>query len=138
MLHAKVGWRRLVEAQPSVEAMVAEKAVNPLPVAAQHHAGLRRYAPRFLAAFQFRASRRGDPIAAIELLTQMHRENRRALPNKFPIRHLDEPAKKLILAGGKPDRPSTKLRRSAHCAIGCPPATSGWREASLIARSTNI
>src|SRR6202167_1719441 len=106
MLHAKVGWRRLVEAQPSVEAMVAEKAVNPLPVAAQHHAGLRRYAPRFLAAFQFRASRRGDPmIAAIELLTQMHRENRRALPNKFPIRHLDEPAKKLILAGGKPDRP---------------------------------
>src|SRR5271166_3776907 len=30
MLHAKVGWRRLVEAQPSVEAMVAEKAVNPL------------------------------------------------------------------------------------------------------------
>ena len=72
MLHAKVGWRRLVEAQPSVEAMVAEKAVNPLPVAAQHHAGLRRYAPRFLAAFQFRASRRGDPmIAAIELLTQM-------------------------------------------------------------------
>jgi hypothetical protein len=32
------------------------------PVAAQHHAGLRRYAPRFLAAFQFRASRRGDPM----------------------------------------------------------------------------
>jgi TnpA family transposase len=106
MLCAKVGWRRLVEAQPSVEAMVAEKAVNPLPVAAQHHAGLRRYAPRFLAAFQFRSSRRGDSVlAAIELLTQMHRENRRALPDKFPIGHLDEPEKKLILAGGKPDRP---------------------------------
>ena len=42
MLRAKVGWRRLVEAQPSVEAMVAEKAVSPLPAAAQHHAGLRR------------------------------------------------------------------------------------------------
>ncbi|HWY83103.1 MAG TPA: hypothetical protein VNY10_14450, partial [Roseiarcus sp.] len=64
MLRAKVGWRRLVEAQPTVEAMVAEKAVNPLPVAAQHHAGLRRYAPRFLAAFQFRASRRGDSVLA--------------------------------------------------------------------------
>ena len=87
MLRAKVGWRRLVEAQPSVEAMVAEKAVNPLPVAAQHHAGLRRYAPRFLAAFQFRSSRRGNSVlAAIELLTQMHREKRRALPDKFPIR----------------------------------------------------
>jgi hypothetical protein len=35
----------------------------------------------------------------------MHRENRRALLNRFPIGHLDEPAKKLILAGGKPDRP---------------------------------
>jgi Domain of unknown function (DUF4158) len=106
MLHDKVGWRRLIEAQPLVEAMVAEKAVNPLPGAAQHHAGLRRYAPRFLAAFQFRASRRADPmIAAIELLTQMHRENRRALPNKLPIGHLDEPAKKLILERGKPDRP---------------------------------
>ena len=44
-------------------------------------------------------------LAAIELLTQMHRENRRALPDKFPIGHLDEPEKKLILAGGKPDRP---------------------------------
>ena len=107
MLRAKVGWRRLVEAQPSVEAMVAEKAVNPLPVAAQHHAGLRRYAPRFLAAFQFRASRRGDFVrAAIELLDQhAFRENWRALPDKFPIGHLDEPEKKLIFAGGKPDRP---------------------------------
>jgi hypothetical protein len=106
MLHAKVGWRRLVEAQPSVEAMVAEKVVNPLLVAARHHAGLRKYAPRFLAAFEFRTSRRGDPVlAGIELLTQMHRENRRALPNKFPIGHLDESAKKLILAGGKSDRP---------------------------------
>jgi hypothetical protein len=77
-----------------------------LPVAAQHYAGLRRNAPRFLAAFQFRASRLGDSVlAAIELLTQMHRENRRALPDKFPIGHLDEPEKKLILAGGKPDRP---------------------------------
>jgi hypothetical protein len=104
--NGKVGWHRLIEAQSSVEAMVAEKAVNLLPGAAQHDAGLRRYAPRFLAAFQFRASRRGDPmIAAIELLTQMHRENRRALPNKLPIGHLDEPAKKLILEHGKPDRP---------------------------------
>jgi hypothetical protein len=62
--------------------------------------------PRFLAAFQFRALRRGDSVlAAIELLTQMHRELRRALPDKFPIGHLDEPEKKLILAGGKLDRP---------------------------------
>src|SRR6204780_3375567 len=106
MLRAKVGWRRLVEAQPSVEAMVAEKAVNPPPVPAQHPAGLRRYVPRFLAAFQFRASRRGDSVlAAIELLTQMHREHRRALPDKFPIGHLDEREKKLILAGDKLDRP---------------------------------
>ena len=77
-------------------------------------------------------------IAAIELLTQMYRENRRALPNKFPIGHLDGSAKKLILAGGKPDRPLTKSRRLAHFAIGSAPATSGWREAALIARSTNI
>src|ERR1700721_2097669 len=127
--------------------MVAEKAVNPLPVAAQHHAGLRRYVPRFLAAFQFRSSRRGDPVlAAIELLTQMHRENRRALPDKFPIGHLDEPEKKLILAGGKTERAphhapplcARRARRLAHFAIGYAPATSGWREAALIARSTNI
>ena len=68
----------------------------------------------------------------------MHRENRRALPDKFPIGHLDEREKKLILAGGKPDRPLYKSRRLAHFAIGYAPATSGWREAALIARSTNI
>ena len=81
----------------------------------------------FLAAFQFRASRRGDPmIAAIELLTQMYRENRRALPNKFPIGHLDEPAKKLILAGDKPDRPLYEV------ALAPQSAACGWAECASI------
>ena len=59
-------------------------------------------------------------IAAVELLTQMHRENRRALPNKFPIGHLDEPAKKLILAGGKPDRPVYEVATLGALRDRCP------------------
>ena len=144
MLRAKVGWRRLVEAQPSVEAMVAEKAVNPLPVAAQHHAGLRRYVPRFLAAFQFRASRRGDSVlaAVIELLTRCIAKSIGArFPTNFRSDIWMSTEKKLILAAsGKmqigPSTKSATLWRTF--AIGYAPATSGWREAALIARSTNI
>ncbi|MBM3578556.1 MAG: Tn3 family transposase [Alphaproteobacteria bacterium] len=59
-----------------------------------------------MTAFSFRSSRRNDPtLAALELLNRLHRENRRALPAKFPMGHLHDSTKKLVLAGGKPDRP---------------------------------
>ena len=79
--------------------------------------------------FQFRASRRGDfpCLLRSNCWTQMQfRGNRRALPrHKFPIGHLDEPEKKVILALASRIGPSTKSRRLAHFAIGYAPATSG-------------
>ena len=106
MLDAKIGWRRLVEVQPALEDMVAENNTNPLLVAARHHVRLRKYAPRFLASLSFHSSRRNDPtLAALELLNRLNRENRRALPDKVPMGHLNELTKKLVLTGGKPDRP---------------------------------
>ena len=57
-----------------------ERAVTPLPVASRHHAGLRRYAP-LSRRFSIAALRVGATlmIVAIELLTQVHCKNRRAL-----------------------------------------------------------
>lgn len=106
MLDAKIGWRRLVEVQPTLEAMVADNNTNPLLVAARHHVSLRKYAPRFLASLSFHSSRRSDPtLAALELLNRLNHENRRALPDKVPMGHLNDSTKKLVLTGCKPDRP---------------------------------
>eukprot|EP01037_Dinobryon_pediforme_P011757 gene11757-11848_t len=105
MLNDKVGWHRLVQAQPTLEAMVSENKTNPLLVAAQHHVGLRKYAPRFLGAFSFCSSRRYDPtIAAVEVLIKINRENRRVLPDKLPTGHLNDATRKLIIVDSKPDR----------------------------------
>ena len=104
-LNAEVGWHRLVQAQPTVEAMVKDSDPDALLLAAQGYGGLRKYAPQFLDAFVFCSSRRHDPLlAAIDALRTMNREARRALPAKVPTQHLTEKAKASIFADGKSDR----------------------------------
>ncbi len=104
-LNAEVGWHRLVQAQPTVEAMVKDSDSDALLLAVQGYTGLRKYAPQFLDAFVFRSSRRHDPLlAAIDVLRTMNREARRALPAEVTTQHLTAKAKTSIFADGKSDR----------------------------------
>ena len=66
---------------------------------------LRRFSPRFLAAFDFRSSTPNDPVlAAIELLRAMDRDGTRALPKRPPSSFLPPQWRKLIFANGAADR----------------------------------
>lgn len=104
-INRNVGWHRLLQVKPALEAMVENGDPDPLLVAAEQYANVRKYAALFLRAFAFRSARRHDPLlAAIETLKSFYEEGRRSLPDRIPVAHLGTTACKLIFSGSKPDR----------------------------------
>jgi hypothetical protein len=62
---------------------------------------LRRFSPRFLAAFRFESNLPQDPVlAAIELLKAIDNEGTRALSKRPPASFLPSKWRKLIFANG--------------------------------------
>lgn len=105
VLDREIGWHRLVQARTDVEALATTAEADPLLVAAERYSGVRRYAPALLDTFIFRSARAHDPLlAAIELLQQLNRDDRRGLPTKVPISHLAQKVRKLIAADDKRSR----------------------------------
>jgi hypothetical protein len=95
----------LVKARVDVEALATTAEADPLLGAAERYSWVRRYVPKLLEAFTFRSARVSDPLlAAIELLRQLNRDDRRGLPAKVPLGHLTQKVRKLIAADGKRDR----------------------------------
>ena len=60
VLDDEIGWHRLLQAQPEVEAMVRDADPDPLLLAAERYHTIRKYTARFLEAFTFCSSRRHD------------------------------------------------------------------------------
>jgi TnpA family transposase len=105
VLDDEIGWHRLLEAKPGVEAMVQDADPDPLVLAAERYGPVRKYAARFLETFNFRSSRRHDSLlAAIGTLKTLNAAGRRTLPERAPVGHLTAQARKLIFADAKPDR----------------------------------
>src|SRR5689334_17065669 len=76
-----------------------------LVTAAERYSVLRRFSPRFLAAFRFESNLPQDPVlAAVELLKTMDRNGARALPKRPPASFLPAKWRKLIFANGAADR----------------------------------
>ena len=104
-INRRVGWHRLLQVKPALEAMVENGDPDPLLVAVEHYPTIRKYAAQFLRTFSFRSARRNDPLlAAIEILKSLHEDRRRNLPDRIPIAHLGVAARKLILHDARPDR----------------------------------
>ena len=101
----EVGFARLNQALPVNDAVtgVADKEI--LVTAAERYAVLRRFCPRFLAAFHFQSGTSHDPLlAAVELLRAADRDGTRALPERLPTAFLPPKWRRLIFAGATPDR----------------------------------
>ena len=104
-INRNVGWHRLLQVKPALEAMVENGDPDPLLVASEQYANVRKYAALFLRTFAFRSARRNDPLlAAIETLKSLYEDGRRSLPDRVPVAHLGTTARKLIFSGPKPDR----------------------------------
>ncbi len=104
-LDRQVGWHRLLQIKPGLEAMVESNDATALMMAAEQHATVRKYAGAFLQTFTFHSRRRHDPLlAAIAILKMLYTDGRRVLPDRVPIAHLAKSERELIFEDGKPDR----------------------------------
>jgi TnpA family transposase len=105
VLDDEVGWHRLLQAQPAVEAMVRDADPDPLLLAAERYSTIRKYTARFLETFTFCSSRKHDSLlAAIGTLKTLQAANRRTLPERVPVGHLSTKSCKLIFGDAATDR----------------------------------
>ena len=107
-----------------------------LVTAAERYSVLRRFSPRFLAAFRFESSVPQDPLlAAIEVLKAMDRDAARTLPKRPPASFLPPKWRKRSSPTAQPTGGCTRPRCSPRCATGCAAATFGSRAAAITALS---
>jgi TnpA family transposase len=114
-VNRQVGWHRLLQIKPGLEAMMESADASPLILAAEQHGNIRKFAGAFLQAFTFHSRRRHDPLlAAVATLKMLYVEGRRVLPDRVPVGHLGANEKKLIFEDGKPDRRLYEIATFAH------------------------
>ena len=101
----EVGLKRLDDALPIIGAVADVADQDILVTAAERYSVLRRFSPRFLAAFRFESNVLRDPVlTAIEILKAMDRDGTRAMPKRPPASFLPTKWRKLIFANGAADR----------------------------------
>ncbi len=101
----EVGLKRLDDALPIIGAVAEVADQDILVTAAERYSVLRRFSPRFLAAFRFESNVPQDPVlVAIELLKAMDRDGARALSKRPPASFLPSKWRKLTFANGVPNR----------------------------------
>lgn len=115
VVNRQVGWHKLLQIKPNLEAMVENADTSPLVMATEQYANVRKFASVFLQTFMFHSHRRYDPLlAAVSTLKWLYAEGKRVLPDRVPVGHLGSSEKKLIFDGGKPDRRLYEIATLAH------------------------
>jgi hypothetical protein len=105
VVEREIGMEQLDGVLPVIGAVADVADQDLLVTAAERYSVLRRFSPRFLAAFDFRSNTPNDPVlAAVELLRAMDRDGTRVLPKRPPSSFLSLPWRKLIFANGAADR----------------------------------
>jgi TnpA family transposase len=105
VVEREVGLAKLDQVLPVIEAVAGVADVEILVTAAERYAVLRRFSPRFLAAFRFQSNLPHDPLlAAIDLLKAADEGGGRALPKRLPSAFLPARWRRMIFAGPATDR----------------------------------
>jgi TnpA family transposase len=101
----EIGMEQLDGVLPVIGAVADVADQDILVTAVERYAVLRRFSPRFLAAFDFRSNTPNDPVlAAVELLRATDHDGTRVLPKQLPASFLPPQWRKLIFANGAADR----------------------------------
>jgi TnpA family transposase len=101
----EIGMAQLDGVLPVIGAVADVADQDILVTAAERYSVLRRFAPRFLAAFDFRSNTPNDPVlAAVDLLRAMDRDGTRGLPKRPPSSFLPPQWRRLIFANSVADR----------------------------------
>nr|WP_306286604.1 DUF4158 domain-containing protein [Sphingomonas sp. Ant20] len=110
-----VGWHTLLKARPEVATIAETANLDPLTVAADRYATLRKFAPDLLEALQFRAGKgSAKTIAAIEILRDVNRSGKRDVPTDAPMPFRKEWRKIVVGDDGKINRRLWEIATIAH------------------------
>jgi TnpA family transposase len=102
LLDETVGWWRLLQAKPQVDAFAELARTDPLPAASEKYATLRRFAPVFIDRIELQAAVGSKPLlAAIALLRALNRTGRRDIPLDAPMPFTSRAWKRLVRQGGE-------------------------------------
>jgi len=105
VLDKSLGWDRLMNVRPEVNAIADSTSEDPLALASKRYVQLRRFAPAFLEAFSISLpDASADLRGAINLLKDHNLTGKRKLPDEVPMPFPAKHWKGLILEDGKPVR----------------------------------
>jgi TnpA family transposase len=104
-IESVISWDEFTESVAQAEKLLRDEAFDPLALLTDYFTTLRKYAPAFLEAFQFR----GAPVAqslldAIDLLRAMNRTGARKVPADAPLGFVPPRWTRSVGAGGDVDR----------------------------------
>jgi hypothetical protein len=138
-LDRTIGWSCLLAAKPVAAELGRKADEDPLIKACERHMTVRRFAPKFLESFTFRASSdKNALLSAIELLKRLNKGPQRAMPKNRRCRFCRKPGSASLSKRVPLIAANMKSRRSPFCAAGWLPATSESREPEIISSSTAI
>ncbi|MDG1372161.1 MAG: Tn3 family transposase [Paracoccaceae bacterium] len=104
-LDTEVGWRKLLNTRDEIATFGELATSDPLSLATERYAYMRKFAPAFLDMFEFRAPEAGEDLkAAISLLRDQNRAGKRVLPSDLPMPFPAKHWRSLIFSKGKPKR----------------------------------
>ncbi len=114
-IDAAVGYHNLLRVRPEVAGIAGTAQVDPLILAGDRYATLRKFAPDLIEALALRAGKgSARTIAAIELLRDLNRTGKRDLPPDPPMPFRKEWRKLVIGDDGKPNRRLWEVGVLAH------------------------
>ncbi|GCA52888.1 tn3 transposase DDE domain protein [Sinorhizobium sp. KGO-5] len=110
-----VGWTNLLKARPEVAALAENADIDPLMVAVDRYATLRKFAPALIEALDFKAGRgSARTIAGIHLLRDLNRSGKRDVPPDAPMPFKKEWHKLVIGPDGRINRRLYETAMLAH------------------------
>ena len=110
-----VGWATLLKVRHEVAAIAETAGEDPLIVAVDRYATLRKFAPALIEALEFQAGRgSARTIAAIRILRELNRSGKRDVPPDAPMPFKKEWRKLVIGADGKINRRLYETATLAH------------------------
>jgi len=98
-------WEMLELSVQEAETLARPEEFDYLEILTERYATLRKYGPKLLSTFEFRASAPAKPLMkAIEILREMNASGRRTLPREVPTAFIKKRWKRLVHSPGRIDR----------------------------------
>ncbi|WP_425524262.1 DUF4158 domain-containing protein [Brucella anthropi] len=110
-----VGWINLLKARHEIAELAETADVDPLTVAVDRYATLRKFAPALIEVLEFKANRGSTrTIAGVQKLRELNRSGRRDVPPDAPMPFKEEWRKLVIEPDGKINRRLYETAMLAH------------------------